>query len=347
MIDLDRFIRSRVTVLNEGGTRGYDQGVRTFDCPFCEDTKNRGWVGVTEFGAGCFNTGCDANPSLDGGAIEWARRVLGLVSRGETYRKLEKDFGAKTIVAQPVAPRGDDWCRLPEQMHTFDLPDFAEHDQVYWGAQSFYEKFIWRQWGLDLENASRWKLGWCASGRHGMRVVIPIVMRGHLVGFQTRTIVPGSEPKYLTSQTGPESDPHAECGRPAAALLFNFDALRPGEDGLLVEGAGDVMGWHARRGFQVMPAVGNLGTALTPQKLDLLAAARLGRLVVALDPEPAAQARARLYLADLLSWGIPAVLGAWQGAKDAGAGADLVYDATGQKGGYDRIQILKTLRGEV
>lgn len=345
MIDLDRFVRSRVTVLNDGGTRGYDQGVRTFDCPFCEDSKNRGWVGVTEFGAGCFNTGCDANPSLEGGAIEWARRVLGLVSRGEAYRKLEKDFSTKTLVAQPVAPRGDDWCRLPESRHEFMIDDFGTVNP----AQSFYDRFIDRQWGLSTADAIQWDLSWCESGRHSRRVVIPIYMRGILVGFQTRTIVPGSEPKYLTSQHGPESDVHAECGRPAAALLFNADAIKPGERAVLVEGAGDVMGWHARKGYgaAVPPAVALLGTALTPQKLDILAAARPGALVVALDPEPAAQARARLYLADLRSWGILAVLGAWQGAKDAGSGAALVIDASSQPGGYDRTQILKALRGEV
>lgn len=346
MIDYDRFVRSRVNVLNDNGTRGFDQGIRTFDCPLCDDTKNRGWIGVSEGGAGCFNTGCDANPSLPGGAVEWARRVLGLTSRGEAYRHLTQKFSTKTVTLQPIAPRGDDWCRLPESMHEFESPDFADHDNTFWVTQTFYEKFIWKQWGLDLDNAIRWKLGWCASGRHGMRIVIPVEYRGRVVGFQTRTIVPGSEPKYLTSQTGPESDSQAECGRPAAALLFNYDALRAGEDAVLVEGAGDVMGWHARQSRAAMPALGNLGTALTPQKLDMIAAARLGCLVVALDPDPAAQARALLYLADLRAWGIPAILGAWQGAKDAGAGANLVYDASSQKTSYSLVEHLRLLRGE-
>lgn len=343
MIDFDRFVRSRVDVLNDNGTRGFDQGVRTFDCPLCGDTKNRGWVGVTEMGAGCFNTGCDANPSLPGGAVEWARRLLGLTSRGEAYRILTQKFSTGKVILQPVAPRGDDWCRLPREMHEFEIADFAVPVSL---TQNFFERFISKQWGISLSDALRWKLGWCASGRHGMRVVIPIEYRGNVVGFQTRTIVPGSEPKYLTSQHGPESDPQAECGRPAAALLFNYDRLRAGEDAVLVEGAGDVMGWHARQPRTAMPALGNLGTALTPQKLDMIAAARLGCLVVALDPEPAAQVRARLYLADLQAWGIPAILGAWEGAKDAGAGANLVYDAPSQRKSYSLVEHLRTLRGE-
>jgi hypothetical protein len=99
---------------------------------------------------------------------------------------------------------------------------------------------------------------------------------------------------------------------------------------VLVEGPGDVMGWHARQPRTAMPAIGNLGTALTPQKIFMLGRARLGCLIVALDPEPEAQARALLYLDDLRAGGVPAILGSWEGAKDAGAGASLVYDASSQ-----------------
>lgn len=338
MIDYERFLRTRVDVLNDGGTRGYDQGIRTFDCPFCGDTKNRGWLGISESGAGCFNTGCDANPTLQGGAVEWARRSLGLISRGEAYRHLVEHFSTAIVTTIPVQPRGDDWCRLPAGMRAFEDEAFGDVHPF----QDGFVRFIGKQWGLSLVDAIRWKLGWCAAGRHGNRVVIPIHYRKRLIGFQTRSII-GAEPKYLTSSYGHEFEEHAECGRPAAALLFNVDAIRTGQTTVLVEGAGDVMGWRDPK----LPAVALLGTSLTLQKLDLLGLAGPGLLVVALDAEPAAQARARLYLADLVAWGLPATLGAWQGGKDAGSGAVLIYDALGQKVGSSRIERIKALRGEV
>ena len=93
MIDLDRFVSATVRVRNEGGGRGYDSGIRTFDCPLCGDTKGRGWVGTEGWGAGCFNLDCVAEPRLQGGAIEWAQRVLRLETRAAAWRFLEKEFG--------------------------------------------------------------------------------------------------------------------------------------------------------------------------------------------------------------------------------------------------------------
>ncbi len=44
--------------------------------------------------------------------------------------------------------------------------------------------------------------------------------------LQARAIKTGAEPKYITSHHGPEDDPKSERGRPAAAMLFNADAIR-------------------------------------------------------------------------------------------------------------------------
>jgi len=315
-VDLERFLRSRVTVRNDGGGRGYDTGLRTFDCPLCGDSRGRGWLGVSGWGAGCFNTGCVAEPRLDGGAAEWARRVLGLPLRSDAVRHLVSEFGGGAPVVWAPPPRpGPDFCRFPLDMRPFAADGSS--------LQSIFEQFMLRQWGVTAEDARRWGLGWCLRGPHAWRVVVPVVVGGAPVGFQARA-VRGAEPKYVTSRHGPhESD--AECARPASSMLFNIDAVRPGEDAVMVEGAGDVMAWRSR----APTAFALLGVALTPAKLDMVRARAPSRVVVALDDEPAARERGLDHVDALAAWDVPATLGRWVGGKDAGEGAILEEDPGG------------------
>ncbi len=326
-VDFDRFVRSVVTIRNESGGHGYEQGLRTFDCPFCDDHQGRGWLGVSGMGAGCWNAGCAAEPHLRHGAIEWARRVLHLGTRAEAGRYLEQRFGGPAVTPVAPTPRGNDFCRFPDDMRTFSA--------VGTPMQDVFSSFVLSQWGVRIDDAIRWGLGWCFTGRHAFRVIIPVVMGGVLVGFQARTIKDGVKPKYLTSSNiVGRHTPEAECGRPAAAMLFNADAIRPGRDVLLVEGPGDVMGWHASHASP--PAVALMGVALTAEKIGLLRAARPERVIVALDAEPAAQARALAHVENLNAHHVMAVSGAWVGGKDAGAGAQLI--CAGNTSFDERIQ---------
>ncbi len=315
LVDLDAYLRARVRILNTDGGRGYDGGVRAFDCPLCGDARGRGWLHVLGFAAGCWNAGCPAEPRLPGGAVEWVRRAEGFRSRGEAWALLHREY-PRLAAAPPPPDRSappEDFCRLPEGLETA------------WGTGSAWEAealaFLKRQWNLGLEDARVWGLGRCRRGRYAWRVVVPVVMGGLPVSFLART-VRGAEPRYLNARHGPPEDPAAECGRPAAALLFNADALREGCSAVLVEGAGDAMALARRPAFGFVP-VGLLGQVLTVQKTAALRAARPARVVVALDVGPAEARRAQGHAADLQAWGIDAAVGEWRGAKDAGAGAEL------------------------
>jgi hypothetical protein len=325
-IDLERFLRSRVAVTNDSGGRAYDTGLRTFDCPFCGDRYGRGWLSVKWdppgggfWAAGCFNAGCVAEPKLRGGAVEWARRVLGLAGFWETMRYLEENYSGQRVTWAPPPPRGSDFCRFPKGMRAFDSGGSAASI-----LEASFARFIKRQWGISQLDARRWGLGWCLTGPHAWRVIIPVVINAVPVGFQARSIR-GAEPKYVTSRHGPESDPASECARPASAMLFNADGIRTGEDLLLVEGAGDVMGWRGPT-----PAAALLGVALTPEKLAMITLRAPRRVVVALDDEPSARRRAMDHVDALLAWGVPATLGQWVGGKDAGSGATLEEVAGGE-----------------
>jgi MoaA/NifB/PqqE/SkfB family radical SAM enzyme len=83
------------------------------------------------------------------------------------------------------------------------------------------------------------------------------------------------------------------------------------------------MAWHRGDPGRQPAAVALLGTSLTDERLRLLLAARLDRVVVALDAEPAAQVRAARHVERLRDWGLDAVAGTWRGGKDAGIGAAL------------------------
>lgn len=348
-IDLDAYLRSRVTVTNDEGGRGYEYGVRVFNCPLCTDASRRGWMSVAHWAAGCFNLGCVAEPRLDGGAVEWVRRVEGFTTRGRAWSRLVQ-FPLRAAVAPraPSRPR-DDWCALPSS-----LPDGAPGVVV----RRKFLPFVHAQWGLTPEDVSRWSLGFCLRGPHAWRVVIPIQENKQTIAFQSRTIIAGVEPKYLTSHNGPRGEPGAECGRSASGLLFNLDAVSSGHSVILVEGAGDVMAWNRHRGVRggdsravetsgdtttpdgevvSVPAVGLLGVALTPEKIAMLHQKLAGgRVIVALDAELPAQRRAVAHVDDLVAWGVPADLGFWEGGKDAGAGARLIVQ-TGIRSLRDRV----------
>lgn len=316
-IDLEGFLRQHVHIRNDHGGRGYDRGVRIFDCPLCDDKRGRGWMNVALWSTGCFNAGCFAEPKLEGGAVEWTRRVKRLATRTEAWSWLRTVWGTSAPLKPPApTPRGDDFCHMPPEARVFSA------SATPLSALPLEKTFLWfvlRQWGLTPGDARTWELRYVVQGRYSQRVIVPIRMGGQLVGFQARTIME-REPKYLTSEYG------TECGRLAAEMLFNLDGVADENEILLVEGAGDVMGWHrqAQGGAGRRPtAVGLLGVALTPGKLALLAEKRPERVVVALDAEPAAQQRTLQHLEDLGAWGMTAALGHWRGGKDAGAGATL------------------------
>lgn len=319
-INLDAYLAARVTVTNAAqGSRGYDYGVRTFNCPLCREDRGRGWLNVERWTAGCWNAGCVAEPRITGGAIEWVREVEGLQGRGQTWRFLLEYFPS-TGAYSSAQPKRDvstvDFCHLPREFRHVD----TIHRDGALGRP--VELFLLRQWGLTLSQASDWGLGYCPSGRHGGRVIIPIWMNGELVAFQSRSYR-GAEPKYLNSVHGPESNPRAECGRPAGEVLFNIDGTPRGGEALLVEGPGDVMHWHRWERLREPHAIGLLGLALTPEKLAVLRELAPSKVTVAMDNEPAARLRAFSHMEDLAAWGLVACLGEWRGSKDAGAGAEL------------------------
>lgn len=322
-IDLERYLRTKVKILNDSGVKGFDRGVRTFKCPLCRDDKGRGWWNVALWTAGCFNVGCVAHERLEGGALEWARRVEGKRTRGEMFGDLRKVYGTERVIEyKPIPREGDDFVRWPAGMRLFKADDRSPQQRTF-------ELFATKQWGITLADMVTWGLGYCTSGYYAQRVIIPIVMGEQPVAFQARTIGVDPKKKYITSRHGPKEEPTSECARAASEILFNYDRIQKGGRVVLVEGVGDVMGWHRGNLDRQPTAAAMLGVSLTPEKLALLEALDLEDITLAVDAEPDAQAQACRLLEDMRDWSLSANLATWRGGKDAGSGADLAPVPTG------------------
>lgn len=321
-IDFESYVRSRVEVRNVEGGRGYDLGVRSFDCPLCDDMKSRGWVNVDFATAGCFNAGCVASERLTGGAVEWARQQEGFSSRGKTISYLQTEFPSHGRIRMPALPRlaYDDFCHFPKEMLLFKLPPAPI-------LQAGFLNFAWQQWGLNIQDLITAGAGYCVKGFYSHRIVLPIVMDRQPVAFQARTILSVSMfPKYLTSSNVQQGSRAPECGRPAEALLYGIDEVKPGDEVTLVEGGADAIAARRRQGLR---AVGLLGTALTSEKLALLARTKPSKVIVALDAEAETSDKALEAFAALISWGMDAALGTWTGGKDPGSGGRLIPQTPG------------------
>lgn len=305
MINWPAYLKSRVAIQRDGE-------ILHFDCPWCGDARGRGWMKGSA--VGCFNAGCQAEPRMDGGMAEWARQLEGFQTRGRTIAWLREEFPGEPSPGRYEEEQrpAEDWCRLPTYAHRFsDSPGILEGDAL---------AFAQKQWGVDGPRLRQFDCRWCAGGgKWAYRILFPVYLHGAMVGWQGRTYRK-VEPKYMTSKWGHYTERTAECGRPARAMLFNLDAVRePGMTVVLVEGPGDVLAASTPE----RPAVALMGIQLTAEKLGLLSGKQPGKVIVALDTEPQAITRASYYVDFLQTWRLPAVLGEWQGGKDAGSGATL------------------------
>lgn len=328
-VDWGRYVQDRWGVRNEAGGRGYELGVRILAaCPLCGDRTGRAWANISKHRVACFRATCELHEGM--WLPELARRVEGLRSARQAITYLARDFPAIGVLRAPAPPTSyGDWCRLPAAYRPFVLGK-GQHR-----AQDAFAAFARRQWGLTVPTLMAVQAGFCLAGLYAMRLILPVNMGGHPVGFQARTIRSDDGAKYLTSKWGTADDPAAECGRPAGAMLYNIDSVFSGDEVILVEGIGDalrlmqgpaLMPTEEERAGRIPTPVAVLGTVLTEEKAALLVAKHPQAVVVAFDADSAEASRQAAR--QLQPW-LPeaaVMVGCWMGAKDAGAGARLRAD---------------------
>ncbi len=319
-INYEAYFELRFGFLNPDGGRGFDNGIRILsECPECGDRRGKAWLNIFTERVKCFRDSCSA---YDGErAWKIVQRLEDIASRGETLLFLMQNYSTDVHVIDTRVTRKDaqyeDWCRLPKEMRLFSRQPSV--------VVSWFLSFTSAQWGIGIDELIQVGAGFCTKGRYAWRIIFPIVMNGQVVAFQARTIkkVEGSY-KYLNSRRGLKDDPQAECGRPAEACVYNYDAIVPGSIVIMMEGIGDRLryGQYARW-FEGHVPIALLGTALSSEKICLIKEKDPSWIVVALDNEPEAQERCSDYMDVLAVWGFKISHGEWVGGKDAGSGAQL------------------------
>lgn len=328
--DADAWVQATLGVLNDNGGRGYSTGVRIINCPWCDDTRGKGWVNVTRLRMACFEPHCPVHNGIN--LVEAVRQLQGFGTWTEALVWLRHEFPLIGPAALPPKPpsKYDDWVKWPKGTTPL-VKDFKPNGII--AAEAL--RFAQMQWGITAFDAQYWDLRYCTTGRHAWRIVIPVKLNGLPIAFLTRTFRNGN-PKYLSSTH------ETEMGRPGEAILFNLDAVRPKQPVILVEGAGDVMGHFSRNrdhvhngqsaqipGASDLPpvTVSLLGTRLTDEKAALLAAKHPGPIIVALDADmPDSESLDVMTM--LFTWGLDARFGTWTAGKDAGAGGQLIVSTT-------------------
>lgn len=281
-------------------------GIITFDCPFCNDTRGRGWVSLTSKAAGCWNAGCSANPRIPGGAHAWIR----------VMRRRQQILGEAISILEPQENQ------KAQNLEVISVKPAYDEAKKIWGLNretvKFYHLKLIKIRGYD--RLCPW------------RIHIPVLgFGGENLGYQLRLPafypdVPNKPPKYT-----------AQKGSSLSKKLFGLHALAYAPNNpaiVLLEGAGDVMRWWQdfREKWNAIP-LGLFGQNLSTSQLDIIARIRPRKIFVALDADASKKS---LSIAERLrQWLVPhtteAVLwGTWDGAKDAGDGGNFVVLGNGR-----------------
>jgi hypothetical protein len=244
------------------------------NCPFCADTKHRLYVsymyGQTHksgrrlyFLVFCFNENCLSRSDN----LEEFEDRLGDINHAFVHRGTEAPAEAKEVSLPGVC--------LPLS----DLP--ARHrSRVYLESRGFDPDVLCRRFGLS----------YCESSRYSQasnRIIIPVYEAGVLKGWQARYI---GDPDWKSAAVKTSglikyySCPGAQF---RSRCVYNFDAMREWQTGVVVEGPTDVFRFGSMAGC----VFGN--TVTEAQRRKLYSVFGLRTLVLMLDPEEFEKPRTR------------------------------------------------------
>lgn len=193
-------------------------------CPFCNDTRFRLYINhlygkydtfgrVMKFLAVCYNEGC----------LQHERNAESL---WEDLSQGDDDFLTQSRVHRgrevPVEAQETTWpgpcLKLTELRNTHPAIEYLRS----------------RHFDVDYL-ADRFDVRYCVDSHYFLcreRLIIPVYERGKLKGWQARYVgdwKKGMAPKYFTFP-----------GMPRRALIYNFDAAREWDTGIIMEGPTDV-----------------------------------------------------------------------------------------------------------
>lgn len=181
--------------LGEGTPHRTRKGMQySYDCPFCDDNRERLFINVDRQVFWCHN--CESTGSLitfisDYTHIPW-RDALDVYRNHEGYERqlpedLEQEIYSK-LMGSLSAPLEKYHYPLPEEF----IPLWEAKGNAGYNALKY---FLSR--GLTVDDAERYFIGYCAEGQYANRIIMPDFEDGELIYWQARTWEPKSKNKHL------------------------------------------------------------------------------------------------------------------------------------------------------
>jgi DNA primase len=262
--DVLRFLRENHIPFSEKGNNVQEGwvGVR---CPFCGDSSNHGGFNLLRGYYNCWRCGWHS-------VTDYIQVMLG-VSFSEA-KEIFEDYTVSNSVRQTLNRTN------VVNATTVDLPggELTEYHRQYLIRRGFDPDFLVQKYHIQ---------GTGPVGFYRLRIIIPIIYRGRVVSFTSRSITDRQYPRYLTCKI-------EQSVMNPKHVLYNIDNCVSEWVGV-VEGVFDC--WRMGDNY-----CATLGTTMTEQQLRLLLSYQT--VVFLFDSEEEAQARARKYAAMLSALGV-------------------------------------------
>jgi len=198
-----------------------------------------------------------------------------------TVEEAQELCGEAQTERRPLSYQATPACPLPEGFISFSDPD---------DRAAPYEQY-WLDRGFSRDLLLRYGVGYCAYGRYGGRLVVPVVQQGVLVHWIARDVFGRADTKVLTPLSNVQSN-----------VLFNGDILAGG-DVVICEGVFDALRLPDR-------CVATFGKRLSAAQRALLLQAGVKRVTFAWDADARLEAvRTALSLRGALSASVARLTG--------------------------------------
>lgn len=262
-------------------SRGHDAnyassgGEIAFPCPLCDDHKPRLYVNRKTLKWTCFN--CQEA----GFAERFLTDVL-LIDPIMAGRVKGQLLGDTPIIHSIKAVMKAEAAVSPMEWPPFTMSLDSTSNEV----QEPYWVYLHNR-GVRVEQVVHYGIRYCAVGKYGGRVVVPVTLDGVLRGWVARLIRPAveTEQKVLTPP-----------GMKSSLILFGLDHIK-GETCVLVEGVFDAMA------FPDGVAVATLGAKLSPIQRDLLRRHGIKHVILMFDNDEAGWKGTRRAASELVAAG--------------------------------------------
>lgn len=238
-----------------GGYRYRRGWMRIPICPYCGREEKLG-VNLSMYRTNCFR--CNAHPSpaqliMDIEGFTEYHELINFLNNGQFDELQFKEEKIELAESKPIY--------LPEGFRNISLGN----SQLAKSIRGYAKKR-----GFNIEDFSRYGIGYGTKGSTYGYLIIPFYYRGQLKYYNARNVI-GKGPRY----NNPDKD---ITGLGKQFLIFNHDALEMYRSVFICEGALNALTMGDR-------AIATMGKAISKYQINELLKAPCERYVILLDPD--------------------------------------------------------------